>query len=181
MVFALLAGAVRAAPPQHGGCVRMDELRSELEARYERARAREEFEAKPLPERLVLLLKKGARTYAGEAVTGPRVVKAVLQWDALGKSPRPSPAARVVADLPDALKARYLKAGADRALHRERYDTGRMLADALTSDAPWVREVAADALNAVFGRTLGYDPAGPETDRKRKQREWTRELRRYWR
>ncbi|MHC4342938.1 MAG: hypothetical protein ACYSX0_22340 [Planctomycetota bacterium] len=72
--------------------------------------------------------------------------------------------------LPGALKALYETD--DMLGLRERDRAAKRLVKALDSEFPHTREGARDCLRALYDRDLGFDPAAPPEERKRKQEAW---------
>ena len=152
--------------------MRMDELEPYLTLRLNKLREREEFEAKPLPERLVILLKRGVKTHEKHALTGALVVETLLRWKAVQSAAPTEEAKRALGLLPEALGTRYSRYLKSKVLRRERYHASKLLVDALTHQYFHVRKTAIDSLKAMHGLDRGYDPNATEAQRKRAQWNW---------
>jgi len=181
ILVALLAAtlAASASPPSVKGFMRMDRLAAAIGERITQLREKEEFEAKPREERLVVLFRKRVETYEKKALTGAYVVEEVFDWDAVRGAKPTADADRTVGLLAMALGERFgptvkLKS---RAEQRERYATGKELVDLLNHDRLYVRMAAFACLRQMYGRTHDYRPDAPERERRKAQRHWRSEIR----
>ena len=177
-VFAL-PSHVEAKPPASPDFMRTDAFKKALEARLKKLQEQEEFDAKPRPEQLVLLLKRGTKRLGSEKLTGAGVIKEVFGWKELRAAALGKPAERTAELLPEALHACY--GSLDRkskSAARERYKASRELVDALTDKHLRIRTIAIACLSAVYGETRGYKPGAPESERKRIQKKWAKAIRR---
>ena len=166
--MALCILEVRAAPPDSPHFARADVLAARLAARLEQLRRKEEFDAKPLAERLVIRFDEGAETFDGETLTGSRVIEEVMKVGV-------TEGARLRVELVAAFKKRYgFIVTKSKALKKRRRQAGRLLIDALMHKLPGFRRLAIDCLEAMYAERHGYEPDAPEAERRRKQREWRR-------
>jgi hypothetical protein len=174
-----LPSEVAAKPPASPQFVRADALEQVLQARLKELREKEEFDAKPRPERLVILLKRGVKQMGDEKLTGVGVIKEVFAWKALQENELGKSAKNTVALLPEALHGCFGGFGVrSKSELRERYKAARELVDALTDKHARIRQLSIDCLFVLYGETRGYKPDAPESERKRIQKKWAKEIRR---
>ena len=177
-VFAL-PSHVEAKPPASPRFMRADDFQKSLEARLKKLQEQEAFEAKPRPERLVILLKRGTKKFGSEKLTGAGVVKEVFAWKELRAAAPGKPAERTAELLPEALHACFGSLNRkSKSAMRERYKTSRELVDALMDKHIRIRTIAIDCLSAIYGETRGYKPGASESERKRAQKKWAKAIRR---
>jgi len=170
---------VDAKPPAGGGFMRADALQEALAARLKELKAQEEFNAKPIQEQHVILLKRGENDADGHAVEAADVVEELFKWKELRAATPSEAAARAAALLPEALGTRYGNLDPkSRSELRERYKAAKELVAALNDKHFRIRQIAIDCLAAVYGETRGYQAMASEAERKRIQKKWSKAIRR---
>ena len=170
---------VEAKPPASEGFLRADALQSLLSARLAELKAKEEFDAKPRPEKLTVLLSRGTKKLGRESITGAVVIEVVIGWEALHKAELPEAAVRTVKLLPEALRNHYGDfRSKSRTQRRDRQRASKALVAALGGKHSHVRSVAIECLFALYGERRGYRADAPEAQRKRAQKAWIKALRR---
>ena len=180
----LAAAAAAARPPKAPAFARHDSLHFKLAEQFQKLEAKEQFEAKPRMEKIILLFQdaKGDEPqYFGKdkekiKLVGDDVAKEVLEeWKAI-QVPREKVSEediRILWLLIPAMQARYGRGGdIDK---KERYDASKVLVDALTSDYLHIRSVAIECLKQIY-RNEGrfYRADAPKKDRIDKQKKWRR-------
>jgi len=178
LVFAPVAAA---KPPASSGFVRLQQLNTELAKRYQELKKAEEFEKKPLPEKLLIKWDEGETSFGSvKKLTGEVVVKAIFEWAEL-TGPNPSEAAtRVAKMLPQALKTHYGEAiRITTAFKRDRYQVGKELVDQLVKPPLHVRELAIECLQMTYNQgRKAYVAEDSKARRIKKQKEWKDYVRR---
>jgi len=174
-----LPSHVEAKAPVATDFMRVDALHKALAARLQALKDEEEFKAKPRPEQLVILMKRGTLKSGREKLTGADVIEQVFEWKALRATTLDDSAKHTMKLLPDALAACYGQLNVkSRSEMRERYKASRELVDALMDKHVHVRQLAIDCLVAVYGETRGYKSTAPDSERKRIQKKWAKAIRR---
>ena len=161
--------------PLHG-FMRMDALEAALVERLASLRKKEEFDAKPRPERMAILLARRVQTFEKRNLTGPLVVEELLRWKPVLCATPSKEAARVLGLLPEALRARYRFE--TKALRLERNKVGMRLVTALTHSHFHIRKVAINSLRTIYGTDRGYDLRASPAENRRAQGKWRLALRR---
>ena len=167
----LLSLSAAAAPPLSPGFVRLRDLRENIRLRSVEIREREEFDAKPREERMLLTFRKRG-TFEGKALLGKLVVETCLGWEDVERAVPTEAGQRVLKLLPDVLHERC---GPDN--RKERRVVSQLLLKALDSDFLPVREAAIASLRRLYGppRADRYDPAAKDRRaaiRARKRAVW---------
>ena len=170
---------VEAKPPVSPGFLRADALAKLLADRLRELKAKEEFDAKSRPEKMVILLHRGTKKLGKETLTGAGVVETVFAWKAMHTAEL-APAAQSAAKLlPGALRNCYGDiASRSRTRRRERQRAGKALVAGLMDKHLHVRAVAIESLFAVYGERRGYRADAPEAERKRIHKAWAKAIRR---
>lgn len=167
--------SVWAKPPASEGFKRLEDLKTDLAKRYQQLKKAEEFEKKPLPEKLLIAWERGDTSFGNvRKLTGEVVVKAIFEWDELtGEAPSEA-ANRVVKLLPQALKTYYGEATRlNTAFKRDRYKVGRELADQLVKPPLHVRELAIACLMNTYNQgRKGYVAEDAKSRRLKRQKDW---------
>jgi len=179
LLLVLAAGTAWARPPESRAYLRMDELRTDLATRYEALKRQEEFERKPLEEKLAILLDRAdpkARPSKFERVeiAPGEVTERIMKWDQL-RTDNPSDAAKsTMATLHEALKKRYADPAIVDYNRKERYDASRPLVEGLVADQLWLRTACFDILRTIYRNPNGlfYQPTMDARARKDKRSEW---------
>jgi hypothetical protein len=183
----LAAATVAAKPPKAPEFKRHDTLHFDLAKAYQVLEAKEQFEAKPRIEKIILLFQdaKGNETkYFGEGkekvkLVGDDVAKEILEnWKEI-QTPRVNVSEeniRILWLLIPAMQAHY--AAGREFDKKERYDASRVLVDALMSDYIHIRSVAIECLKKIY-RNEGrfYRPEQSKKDRLDKQKGWKKFIR----
>ena len=169
----LLTLVAAAQPPVSEGFLRLREFREALQARFTVFQEREQFDAKPREERMLLTFRKGEK-FEGKDLTGKLVVKACLQWADVEQPQPTAPGQRVLDLLPTILRERYAVA-VDR---RERREASNLLVEALDHEFLPIRRAAIESLKAIYGvpSGFGYDPSFAAKDRAKPIKEWKRHV-----
>ncbi len=174
-VVALLTVVADAKPPETDGYARYNELRARLAARARRVQAEEEFKAKPIQEKYLIMYSRKAETFEGFKLTGENVVNEILfKWDDVQKPTKELSEAhlKVLEDMPNILAARYQTLKFDK---KDRYNTARPLVKALQADRQHIRRAAINCLKRIYSNEgLFYQPDLPPNGRKDKARDWLR-------
>ena len=171
----LLAPWAEAKPPSSAGFVRLQDLTTQLAKRYQELKLAEEFEKKPLPEKLLIAWDRGDTSFGSvRKLTGEVVVKAIFEWDGLTAETPNEAALRVAKFLPQALKTHYGEAiRINTAFKRDRYKVGLELVDQLVKPPLHVRELAVQCLQMTYNQgRKGYVAEDSKTRRIKKQKEW---------
>ena len=165
-----LALVAAAEPPVSVDFVRIREFRERVQARFVELQQREEFDAKPREERMLLTFRKGETKFEGKAITGKSVVTACFEWADV-QEPQPTERGQRVLDLlPTVLRERY-EVAVDR---KERREVSNLLVKALDDELLHVRRAAIDSLKAIYGVPGGfkYDPTMASRERAGPIKEW---------
>lgn len=180
----LLAAAAWARPPESKGFLRGEELRAELEARYKALKAQEEFERKPLEEKLAILLeradpKERPSRFERIEIVPSKVTKKILEWEELHTDTPSESARNTLAVLHEALRKRYGDPTVVEFDRSERYKASLPLVDELTSEYLWLRTACFDILRTIYRNPGGllYKPDAAEKARKEKKKEWQNYIR----
>ncbi len=174
LLLALLPPAA-AKPPVLPGYARMDDLESDLVANAQRMREEEEFAAKPFAERLILKFQEGATSYEHvKRLDGEDLAEEILEkWKEAQAEEVGKEVARILAMLPEALRARY---DVNPIPKRERFKASKPLVDALTHKYTPIRQTAIDCLKAIYGQTRLYQPDLPLKKRIDIQKDWKKQI-----
>ena len=111
-----------------------------------------------------------------DGFTDKDFVKAFLiKWPAVQKAEEKChpDALRVLALLPDELKARYNFIPIPK---EKRYQASRVLVKALRSKHDIIRKTAIECLNRIYRRTLLYRYNAPPGQRNERYRKWLKEI-----
>ena len=179
LVVLFVAVAAGARPPASDSYQRMDELRADLGARYKQLKEQEEFERKPLEEKLAILLDRAdpkARPTKFERIeiTPSKVAKKILEWEEL-RTDTPSDAAKnTLAVLHEALKKRYGDPAIVDFDRNPRHNASPRLVDETVSDHLWLRTACFDIRRTIYRNPNGlfYRPDAADKARKEKKAEW---------
>lgn len=187
LMILLVASVVAARPPKARGFTREDNLHFRLAEKLQKLEAKEQFEAKPRIEKIIILfqnLKPNDSPYFGKDKDRIKLVGDVVATEVIEKwkdvqVPREKVSEenlRILNLLIPAMQARYGR-GLD-VDKKERYDASKVLVDALTSDYLHIRTVAIDCLKVIY-RNQGrfYQPNAPKKDRIDKQKRWRKFIR----
>jgi len=174
LLLALLPPA-SAKPPVLPGYARMDDLESDLVSAAQRMREEEEFAAKPFAERLILKFQERATSYEHmKRLDGEDLVEEILEkWKEAQAEEVDKEVVRILAMLPEALKARY---DVNPIPKRERFKASKPLVDALTHRYTPIRQAAIDCLKAIYGQTRLYQPDLPPKKRMDIQKDWKKQI-----
>lgn len=171
----LLAPIAAAKPPASAGFVRLQELNTLLAKRYQELKLAEDFEKKPLPEKLLIKWDLGETSFGSvRKLTGEVVVKAIFEWDEMTSDTPSEAALRVIAFLPTALKTHYGEAiRINTAFKRDRYKVGLELVNQLVKPPLHVRELAIQCLQMTYNQgRKAYVAEDSKARRMKKQKEW---------
>jgi hypothetical protein len=170
-----LAPVAASKPPTSAGFVRLQELNTLLVKRYQELKDAEEFEKKPMPEKLLIKWEQGETSFGSvRKLTGEVVVKAIFEWEEFISDTPSDAAIKVGKLLPAALKTRYGEAiQITTAFKKERYQVGKELVDQLVKPPLHVRELAIECLQMTYNQNRkGYVPEDKRASRMKKQKEW---------
>ena len=187
LVILLVASVVAAKPPKAPGFTREDSLHFRLAEQLQKLEAKEQFEAKPRIEKIIVLfqnLKPTDPQFFGKDKDKIKLVGDVVATEVLEKwkdiqVPREKVSEenlRILALMIPAMQARFGR-GLD-VDKKERYDASKVLVDALTSDYLHIRWAAIECLKVIY-RNEGrfYRPEAPKKDRIDKQKKWRKFIR----
>ncbi len=163
--------AAEAKPPVVPGYARMDDLENDLASAAQRMREEEEFAAKPFAERLILRFQAGATSYEDvKRLDGEDLVEQILEkWKEAQAEEVDKEVIRILALLPEALKARY---DVNPIPKRERFKASKLLVEALVHRYTPIRQAAIDCLKALYGQTRLYQPDLPLKRRMDIKKDW---------
>ncbi|MHC4550379.1 MAG: hypothetical protein ACYTEZ_16545 [Planctomycetota bacterium] len=177
LTCALLACPAAAEPPQSTQFVRAKALLAKLAVRSAELKRKEEFQAKPREEKLVLRFKEGAEAFEGERLDGVYVIREILRWDPVRRRIVPDKVKRALSLLPEAFRTRYgFVYTRCKALRKQKRHAGELLVASLTDERRHVRELAIGCLQAMYGDLRPYRVDGDRNELKRRQKDWRRAL-----
>lgn len=178
LAFLLIGGAAaQAAPPESPGFQRMDDLRVTLTNRYQELKKREEFEAKALPEKLVLLLERNdpnLKRFERVRLTPEDVAETVFEWEEVDRAAPTVAAQRTLDLLAAVLTKRFAGPSVVEVNKRERKAVSIVLCKELMSKHFHVRVAAIEALKGIYREKDGrlYKPEAPERVRRDRAEAW---------
>ncbi len=123
-------------------------------------------------ELMIVRFGQGASSFRGVELSDREFVeRALVKWEAV-QAPLASLTSeqlRILDLLPGAVRVRYNRVPISK---EGRFEASRALVAGLMSKHDTIRRVAANALDRVYGRTLGYAYNAPEELRAAKYKEW---------
>ena len=176
LFWLLLFGAVASAkPPASDGFVRIDAFSRALAGRFQTLKKAEDFEKKPMPEKLLIKYGEGEKSFGSvKRLTGAAVIEAIFEWDEFIGETKSEAADRVIKLLPEVVKNYYGNAvKRNPAFKNDRYKASKVLVDQLVKPPLHVRELAIECLKNMYGARRGYVAEDSKSKRKRRQSEWS--------
>ena len=174
-ILLLLVGLASAKPPSSDGFERIDALQRQLAARLQKLKTAEEFEKKPLPEKLLIKWSDNEKKFENVKLSGESVLEAIFEWDEfIGEKPSEA-ADRVAKQLPEVIKTRYGEAvKLTSSFKKDRYEASKVLVNQLVKPPLHVRILAIECLKNMYGARRGYVAEDDKSKRSKRQSEWSK-------